>query len=159
MKINELRIGNFVTLENDVWNEYSSMTMRITKIDSETDDMFPDSTGSAELLPENGIYTFAQFDEFIKPIPLTEEWLLKFGFDGNNALGGCGEIEISTNGNFRTALLGGLSNNGVRCQIYTEKIPNPYNEIFNQCSIPLQIKYVHQLQNLYFALTGEELTC
>lgn len=64
-------------------------------------------------------------------IPLNEEWLLKFGFElinGNKYRNG--HIE----------LLDG---------------PNHCYEYFYGGFT--KIKYVHQLQNLYFALTGEEL--
>ena len=73
------------------------------------------------------------------PIPLTEEWLLKFGFE-------------KTKENFCTYDLGKIS-------IY---MPSIYYEegrtYFNSwVIIEKSPKYVHQLQNLYFALTGEEL--
>lgn len=66
----------------------------------------------------------------IKPIPLTEEWLFKFGYDW-----------ISEN---HFANLGHLIWK-VEDRFYCDK-----NGVF--------LKYVHQLQNLYFALTNEELT-
>lgn len=63
-----------------------------------------------------------------KPIPLTEEWLLMFGFNGWDI----GHYTLAlTNGNFF--------------------------HIDNESPIARNVKYVHQLQNLYFALTGEEL--
>ena len=65
------------------------------------------------------------------PIPLTEEWLLKFGFKKIS------EIGDYSNGNMTVILA--ISN-----KIYTLKRK--------------RINHVHQLQNLYFALTGEELT-
>ena len=33
-----------------------------------------------------------------------------------------------------------------------------FNVVFNECTLPLDLKYLHQLQNLYFALIGKELT-
>jgi hypothetical protein len=87
----------------------------------------------------------------IEPIPLTDEWLVKFGLikkylenpfeesgfelkeDGTKfywwADGGTFNIEINPNGE-------------VWFELYSH-----YNHI----------KYVHQLQNLYYSLTGEEL--
>ena len=62
------------------------------------------------------------------PIPLTEEWLLKFGF----------EKAYET------------------CYQYKDFILND-KFIMMDIDITVQLKYVHQLQNLYFALTGEEL--
>lgn len=84
-------------------------------------------------------------DKLLKGIPLTEEWLLKFGFnkktDGvfftlyptNNNL----EITVSVKKDFSFIQL-----KRVKCEesiIFTEK------------------NFVHQLQNLYYELTGEEL--
>jgi len=70
-----------------------------------------------------------------KPIPLTEECLIKFGFSKIN---------------------------GKHIEAW-ELIGSPFTwskdclNIGNGMSIT-NIKHVHQLQNLYFALTGEELT-
>lgn len=81
--------------------------------------------------------------ELINPILLTEEWFLKFGFikDGNyyklDAFNDDLEIIIS--------LL------DVREFFTNEHLYYNYNYGI------VQIKYVHQLQNLIFALTGEEL--
>jgi len=67
----------------------------------------------------------------LEPIPLTEEWLIKFGFDGQDY--NLFTIELSRN----------------QFMILKDEW---LIVISNNC------KYVHQLQNLYFALTGEELT-
>ena len=76
----------------------------------------------------------------IKPtgIPLTEEWLNKFGFGISNDNGtSC----IRSIGNFaivEDCCYGALT--------------------YVVDGFGIEIKTVHQLQNLYFALTGEELT-
>ena len=64
-----------------------------------------------------------------KPIPLTEEWLFKFGF----------EKAYET------------------CYQYKDFILND-KFIMMDIDITIQLKYVHQLQNLYHSLTDEELT-
>ena len=69
--------------------------------------------------------------QMAKPIPLTEEWLLKFGFSKYGRL--------NTNDNFKL--------------IYDYDLSTFYLD-----DIGLELKHVHQLQNLYFALTGKELT-
>jgi hypothetical protein len=75
---------------------------------------------------------------FVEPIPLTEEWLAKLGvthkYENEYYLAG-GHWEFTEDG----------------------FIPMPWytNEGF---PTGFKIKHVHQLQNLYFALTGEELT-
>ena len=118
MKANELRIGNLVKTDNSTKN-YT---------DIEIVDL--------EILKEifNG-------SEFYNPIPLTEEWLLKFGFAKQ-----CDYLYFDfENGNisFNDEIKKGIS----LC-------------IGTYCSSGLafeNIKHVHQLQNLFFALTGEEL--
>jgi hypothetical protein len=79
-----------------------------------------------------------------EPIPLTEEWLLKFGFEKNNF-----------------SKVFGISN-GRYDLIFTQLTDN-YSVLylkFDDCQLTQMksIQYVHQLQNLYFALTQEELT-
>jgi hypothetical protein len=89
----------------------------------------------------------------IKPIPLTEEWLLKLGFYSceTNA---CYTKYIYTNSrsrvkNWVVKLFNGTHTNGSRR--YGNKLNKYYWD-------KIELKHVHQLQNLYFALTGEELT-
>ena len=68
-----------------------------------------------------------------EPIPLTEEWLVKFGFDNLGAYGwGIGYFHIR----FRN-------------------IHKFYFPLENRL---VRIKHVHQLQNVFRALTNEELT-
>ena len=79
----------------------------------------------------------------VRPIPLTEEWLLKFGWIFN--------IETDTyerypNGDARMH----LTYRGVNCSF------DMLNYVLKS-TICNSIKHVHQLQNLYHALTGEEL--
>jgi len=78
------------------------------------------------------------------PIPLTEEWLLKFGWIWNEE---CKSYEKYPNGD-------------ARMHLQFRDISGSYT-MFNyvlKALITERIYYVHQLQNLYFALTGEELT-
>jgi hypothetical protein len=88
----------------------------------------------------------------IGPIPLTEEWLLKFGF------------EATQNKWFQI-------NYFTDCNESSEKMGLLINLVSNRCGMidtdnddgvsvmtSNRIYYVHQLQNLYFALTNEELT-
>ena len=77
----------------------------------------------------------------IRPIPLTEDWLLKFG--GKKDEGNDVYLPISKGIDMRLYIKEDhiLECKGQVC---------PFKE-YNH------IKCVHQLQNLYFALTGEEL--
>jgi hypothetical protein len=82
----------------------------------------------------------------IKPIPLTEEWLLKFGFEID-------DVWISKIKNIEYNRMIGIDliNNHIFLAQYDSH--NKFRDVFiSKCD------YVHQLQNLYFALTGNELT-
>jgi len=72
-----------------------------------------------------------------EPIPLTEEWLVKLGFKdsiltANWLMMNKHDLIIDV----------GIKNKVVKCEIESSPIP---------------CKYVHTLQNLYYALTQEEL--
>jgi hypothetical protein len=73
------------------------------------------------------------------PIPLTEEWLLKFGFD-----------YYKSNNSYQLDTKLGFSIWG--------RIISGFNVYYESDEIGETFKYVHQLQNLIFALTGNELT-
>lgn len=94
------------------------------------------------------------------PIPLTEEWLLNLGFD-KFAVEDLHHFRIWIGVNTPTYqayihiegdLDGVISNETARECWKVERTRNTDDEVFLR-----GIKYVHQLQNLYFALTGEEL--
>jgi hypothetical protein len=70
----------------------------------------------------------------ISPIPLTKEWLVKFGFDKKGHREGLSIILENTLG-----------------------YKNGRTYFKSWCILESQPKHVHQLQNLYFALTGQEL--
>jgi hypothetical protein len=112
MNVKELRIGNLV---------FYPLSDTEIEIDRE---MFAAQPGLANL-------------EDYRPIPLTEEWLLKFGF----------ELDISQIEFFHRG--------GVWMHFDGDSLSANFGHIEQ---LDVEIKYVHQLQNLYFALTGEELT-
>ena len=85
------------------------------------------------------IHEVENFEHEYEPIPLTEEWLVKFGLLNEN------KVKIGNSGCFLT-----LNNH--------PKGIKPYLSGAFGMVILDSIQYVHQLQNLYFALTGEELT-
>lgn len=68
------------------------------------------------------------------PIPITEEWLLKFGF------------EFFDSGLYRKG------------DFYLPIKFNDYTVLKWKVFEIAPVKYIHQLQNLFFAITGEELT-
>jgi hypothetical protein len=81
---------------------------------------------------------------FIEPIPLTEEWLLKFGFEKvNNELTNIAPLNLP-------------------CTFNLPNTPFSFCQgklilITGTGDFCVNTEYVHQFQNLYFALTGEEL--
>jgi hypothetical protein len=79
-----------------------------------------------------------------KPIPLTEEWLLRFGFGMMN------KSYFSIPSRTRT-------NNSPYSLIYTKDLNGDWYILINE-SVRFYLEHVHTLQNLYFALTQEELT-
>ncbi len=119
MEAIEFRIGNYVDLGNRIAKVIEIYSKAVTVVDlEETQD------------------TLECLESRVKPIILSEKWLVNFGFKKNaewfsNSLF---EINIEERGAHVRLIMGGIS------------------------KYLLHIKYVHQLQNLYFALTGEELT-
>ena len=76
--------------------------------------------------------------DYFEPIPLTEEWLERSGFSE--------EIKEVNHSDFWVYKKGDLTFNSNHGWWYMNQPLRHYP------------KYVHQIQNLYFALTGEELT-
>jgi hypothetical protein len=125
MDAKELRVGNYLLQTNQI--DYDTLWL-VYKC-------YPDSVITV------GKHLFTYEDDDIKPIPLTEDWLLKFGFEKN-----CNE-NYQINYNQVCGISITLPNNNAWfCNLSTLS----FYEICN-CS------YVHQLQNLYFTLTGKEL--
>jgi hypothetical protein len=116
MKANELRIGNLIK------GHYDDKSDIVKVIGYDPWENFIWVEGSLN----------AEFYEEFSPIPLIEEWLVKFGF----------ELHFGKycKGNF--------------CYY-------PDLKMFQWRGLPLLDSLwnkVHKLQNLYFALTGQELT-
>jgi hypothetical protein len=120
MKANELRIGNWVSITPHGQDDF----IRIDYDEMEK------------------LYTFATWDR-INPIPLTEEWLVKFGFEKiTHAVRSYSYHICDKNERY-----------------WFFRISGQFGTITREitCVLSYEIKHVHQLQNLYFALTGEEL--
>ena len=113
IKINELRVGNTVSLNS---RDYKNIQTKITGI---SDMVFS---------CKEGVFVPEKFEA----IPIVSEYLLKLGFERLFETGSTYSL-----GDFNVSDFG-------------------ENGIFHY-DVKQPIKYVHQLQNLYFALTGEEL--
>lgn len=106
--------------------------------------------GSDKIIKVDSNIFNRRIDEFI-PIPLTEERLLEFEqFYKDEEYWVIGRFECKYCFKYRD-----WANNWAFYIEYTDS-GNP-NDDGVKYPIAFDIKYVHQLQNLYFALTGEEL--
>jgi hypothetical protein len=117
MKANELRIGNW-------YSEYG----------------IPKQVLPLQIL---GLYQIEQAGKIVldmTPIPLTEEWLVKLGFEKTDR-----DVLFYEKRNLVVEWL---------FERWTGRL---YLDAGDSARI-IEVKYVHQLQNLYFALTGEELS-
>jgi hypothetical protein len=97
---NELRIGNYMD-----WRQFGSVKVNKTML-----------------------YRYQGFDD-AKPIPLSEYWLLKFGFKKHGRFFKKSNLKITFRDCWR----------------------------FEYGGLIVKIEYVHRLQNLYFELKNEEL--
>ena len=104
--------------------------------------------------------------EECEPIPLTEEWLLKFGFNWIEQASYCNKkqwtLQVSRKTDDETEInRDGTWFDGIGDYSWMHGSEKPKTMVVNTlcrgnyvCS---SVGYVHQLQNLYFALTNEEL--
>lgn len=90
-----------------------------------------DIDGNIFNIKQENLCDFANGFIVVKPIPLTEDWLVDFGFS---------IVELD-NGNFS----------------YQNNIFSLGSNYAGFYIRNLDIKYVHQLQNLHFSLSGKEL--
>lgn len=138
MKAQELRIGNYVKSGNQ--NCYINFFL---------------GRDMADLEVIGFEYTDDNHEEFIsklQPITLTEEWLVKFGF-----------VDYSCHVNYyEKCIKSDIPSKHVVVRFGRQR---NYFTFFNhsECNFTdmqflRELEYVHQLQNLYFALTGDELT-
>lgn len=141
IQANELRLGNWVQITDKLKSEieeegYIKNEFQITSSFNKDDDI-------QIYNPYEIIYEYF-IAEQIEPIPITEDWLLRFGFEASSIHDNykLGEIEISSS----------------MRKITTNERYNFYLDGEIPESMKIRIQYIHQLQNLFFALTGTELT-
>lgn len=138
IQANELRIGNLIKLSPlyDSLNTHSDYSI-VNGIDK-----------SYCFLRTNMTVKW----KFVEPIPLTEERMLKFGFEKTVSIIGKSETEyIDYRMKYFVCFLL-PDGKGLEVEFWAK-----HNTI-NERGYITNIQYVHQLQNLYFALTGTELT-
>lgn len=79
----------------------------------------------------------------LSPIPLTEEWLVKFGFEIETKY----SHSMGYKKNYKVYRKDLFTYNGIQAAWW-----------FDNKVLRIQPEYAHQLQNLFHTLTGEELT-
>ena len=136
IKENELRLNNLVT---DEWYDSFKTIIKVDSINEKGINLEIIDDGNWAEIAQRWIKPEYEFNS-IFPIPLTEEWLIKFGFRKYN-----------------------LEGYSVHFRYEHPKLHSTVTAIYNSdFSIKLDnvargIKYVHQLQNIYTALTNKEL--
>lgn len=137
MKASELRIGNYIT---DEFYESFSTIIEVESINQKGINLLLEDDGKWAEISNRWIEPEYKFDELFG-LPITEEWLLKFGFEKTQNSYKLEDYQIVDIYNGNTWLLEEFDYENI-CFVGIGKGMN----------------YLHQLQNLYFALTGEELT-
>ena len=133
IQANELRIGNLIA-DHEAGGDF------------QIEEIYKDSYGTYSASYRN--CSIRCIIEELEPIHLTEEWLIKLGFKEYTDFG------IKTNIFYLMPLC------GFSYDIVTKQVTIFEQETGNNIShcIKRKIEYVHELQNLYFALRGQELT-
>lgn len=125
IQASELRIGNFIGMNLEQYPNNFFTALEIGETMKVYEGLITLKGATIKRVETSFMYV----DDF-EPIPITEDWLIKFGFKKiGGELWDCNHVR------------GLFANN--------EFTPLAYLR---------QIKYVHDLMNLYFALTGTELT-
>lgn len=127
MQVNELRIGNYV---NHIGYDFHE------------DEIIPDGTYDVHIVDiETLMFLEGKMDYYTKsgfqPILLNEEWVTNFGFNY-------------------------IAYDGFRMSLEKHNLTYNYFLDTKKCYVNINgenifIEYVHQFQNIHFALTGEEL--
>jgi len=135
MEARELRIGNLVT--DEFYDSFKSI-ITVESIDIRGINLEIEDDGKYPECAQRWIEPYYRIDT-LRGIPLTEEWLVRLGFN-------YGGIWIELMGLMSCGRI--LQHKGMGAKSTAFYI----NEQFIA-----NIQYLHELQNLYFALTGTEL--
>lgn len=133
MKKEEFRIGNWVLVPTNNEIKIPCFPKQIKAIT-----LFGELDFTEPTYKESHIVPIINCGE----ISLTEEWLLKFGFEKN--------FRIDSDGSKKTPVW--------RKGSFSITIWSDGRLFYDWIGGNIELKCIHQLQNLYFALTGEELT-
>lgn len=134
MKANELRIGNYLT---DEWNQSVNV---IDSISERGANLYIEDDGNWAEISQTWIEANISNDE-MRPITLNADWLISLGFEREN--------DEPFNWSDKKKYLSDCFLIGS----YSDGL----HYVRNGLKTGKPLIHVHQLQNLYFALTGEEL--
>lgn len=165
----ELRIGNLVTIDNKLRLEQNGYIFKVEAIENHSQQK------SISLSPLNiNSFNFGQLQEHVCGIPFTEEWLLKFGFEKaplTQWFGNGQDYQEETSQTIQQDYF--IDGFFVRFEKWAYKKNGEWlwdepcvsmlkNKWYIRCQenfVPnWNIKYVHQFQNIYFAIMEKELT-
>jgi hypothetical protein len=135
MKVTDFRIGNLVR------DKKTGVVMRVSDLTSE-DGTIHNASDICGYVIDRLKFPLPDGWE-IEPIPLTEKWLLRMGFVSSG----------HWQGNPSTYTIKDFT-------LVTESIQGPFYYDTTKTGAwftGAKLQYVHQLQNLYFALTGQEI--
>lgn len=138
MEAKELRIGNYVKVKKIYFEDL------IDSLDWDEDDIIPEDRVLQVCEISRTEFRLFLFDEYefnyneVEPIPLTEQWLIDFGFKKSEFTYDLDKLSICLKG------IAGYKNGRTYWNSWCIKESQPL--------------HIHQLQNLYFSLTGQELT-
>ncbi|MDV3774033.1 hypothetical protein CMU14_13200 [Elizabethkingia anophelis] len=128
MNAKELRIGNLL--------ESNGRICVVTNIDSTIDfKLSSEGVFFCEFLEEPKYYLGRSDIENYEPILLTDEWLIKFGFTNDEDYFNIGNIHY----NLKTK----------KIYIGNDHVSSGHDDT--------ELSYIHQLQNIYFAIKRKEL--
>lgn len=122
MKSTELRIGNLIQGRKEQICRVVELYDQDETVDPDTIYAFPIDRDATTRLP-------------FSPIPLTEQWLKRFGFEYTDIYNWFNQYRLNS---FDVSIT-----------------PNGFEMFLIYRWV--RIKHVHQLQNLFFSLVGEEL--
>jgi hypothetical protein len=150
IKVSDLRIGNYIISGNNGEFDPEQSIGKVVEIGNETSE-------NKQVYCDCDEYYQWFFKDNYFGIPLTEEWFIKFGFRikdkksrHNTPIFYIGALDINycfSYADFRDDF-----------GFYVEYTDSPLeSDTDKEYPVSFGVKYVHQLQNLYFALTSEEL--
>ncbi len=124
---NEIRLGNYYQDRGGKW-------LRVDFIEY-IEKGYSTKFGQKMYINNEEVHPMTEYSDYANPIELTKDWLVKFGFKQENGI------------------MSYVKEDYTDIQIVYETIAKFYR-LYPRTN---KIKYVHELQNLFYALTGCEL--